>query len=134
MKCVKCGQQLVEGAAFCMFCGTKAGKICPKCGQELPDIAMFCYKCGANLNAPTKLDEKSKGIDIDAWSKAMKEAEAAGVFVNNTLDDNTMNSLQKVKSKDDYRPTGDPVWNRKPDGTRCDCAVGECDCDGSIWS
>ncbi len=114
MKCSKCGQQLVDGAAFCMFCGAKAGKLCPKCGTELPDVAMFCYKCGANLNAPTKLDTKPTQ--------------------NHTLDDNTMKSLQQAKPKDDYKLKGDPVWEINSSGNRCDCAVGECDCDGSIWS
>ena len=118
MKCVNCGKQLVDGAAFCMFCGAKAGKKCPKCGQELPDIAMFCYKCGTSLNPNAKSAPKP----------------AAKPAPKNTLNANTMKSLQQVKPQNNYKPTGEPVWDTASDGTRCDCAVGECDCDGSIWN
>ena len=31
------------------------------------------------------------------------------------------------------KPSGKPVWDHSSGGGACDCAVGECDCDGSIW-
>ena len=49
MKCSVCGKELVEGAAFCMFCGSPTEKICPNCGTKLPADATFCYKCGTKV-------------------------------------------------------------------------------------
>ena len=50
--CKKCGQQLNEGAKFCMNCGEKVetGLICPECGAALPAGAKFCPECGHNMN------------------------------------------------------------------------------------
>ena len=49
MKCSVCGKELVEGAAFCMFCGSPTEKTCPNCSAKLPADAVFCYKCGSKV-------------------------------------------------------------------------------------
>lgn len=51
MKCTKCGEEMLEGASFCRFCGSKAERIsstnyCPDCGFQLVPGAKFCQKCG----------------------------------------------------------------------------------------
>ena len=48
MNCKHCGAALVEGANFCMKCGTKVEKEihCHACGTLLPEDAGFCFKCG----------------------------------------------------------------------------------------
>lgn len=107
MKCVKCGAEMTEDARFCMMCGAKKGVVCAVCGAELPEIAKFCYKCGTEVK---KTEDK----------KPLQKA--------------TTDSLAQVKTTvESKKPTGYPVWDSTPNGT-CDCAVGECDCDGSIWS
>lgn len=109
MKCSKCGAEMVEGARYCMMCGAKKANVCPKCGTQLPDAARFCFKCGSEVR------EEGKSV----------------------LSGNTMDTLAQVKKEVEpeavSRPTGMPVWDETPNGT-CDCAVGECDCDGSIWN
>lgn len=49
--CKKCGQELTEGAKFCLNCGEKveAGKICPECGATVPTGAKFCPECGTGM-------------------------------------------------------------------------------------
>ena len=46
--CKKCGQELSEGAKFCMNCGEKVetGNVCPECGAVVPEGAKFCMNCG----------------------------------------------------------------------------------------
>ena len=105
MKCGKCGAEMMEGALFCMMCGAKKGRTCTKCGVELPDIARFCFKCG---NEVKSTEEKKP------------------------LQKKTVDSLAQIK-KVVNKSTGAPVWDSTPNGS-CDCAVGECDCDGSIWN
>jgi len=51
MNCSNCGKELVEGAKFCLECGTKIAQsesnICTKCGTEFKEGAKFCLECGA---------------------------------------------------------------------------------------
>ena len=110
MKCSKCGEQLLAGASFCMMCGTKVTKLCSKCGTELPQAAKFCFKCGTEINN-TKPTAKQT-----------------------ILDENNMKQLSQIKAQMEEPTKGMPVWDTTASGSRCDCAVGECDCDGSIWS
>ncbi|MBR1422607.1 MAG: PrsW family intramembrane metalloprotease [Ruminococcus sp.] len=55
INCPNCGQQLLDGAGFCRFCGQKieqqqqqaaAGSFCASCGSQLLPNAAFCPKCG----------------------------------------------------------------------------------------
>lgn len=96
---------MMEGALFCMMCGAKKGRTCTKCGVELPDVARFCFKCGNEV----------------------KSTEGKKPLQKKTVD--SLAQIKKVVNK----PTGAPVWDSTPNGS-CDCAVGECDCDGSIWN
>ena len=54
MKCVKCSTPLLEGAKFCLECGTKAEEekvACPKCSAMVPAGAAFCIECGHSMKA-----------------------------------------------------------------------------------
>ena len=114
MNCKMCKAELVNGAKFCMVCGAKVELSCPNCGMKLPDIAQYCFNCGTKVgNAIVKQPAKSQTI----------------------LDDNEMESLAKIKNQEGFAPIkGAPVYDVTPNGSTCDCAVGECDCDGSIWN
>lgn len=56
INCPNCGQQLMDGAGFCRFCGQKieqqpqqqaaSGGFCATCGNQLLPNAAFCPKCG----------------------------------------------------------------------------------------
>lgn len=116
MKCRKCGKGLMSNAKFCMYCGTKVGNVCPKCGIKLPDEASFCFNCGtkANINKQKK-----------------SQAPTRQVLNNNNM--NKLSSIKKELERNDGYYKGDPVIEKLPNGGTCDCAIGECDCDGSIW-
>lgn len=120
MKCGKCGRQLVVGARFCMMCGTKVAKLCSKCGVELPDAARFCFNCGTEVNSMAAM-------------KTVNNTQAAAK--QTILNENNMKQLSQIKAQVEATPIKDmPVWDTTASGSKCDCAVGECDCDGSIWS
>lgn len=46
--CPKCGKQ-VPKAKFCLECGQPLVNKCPECGEELPDGAKFCLNCGHKM-------------------------------------------------------------------------------------
>ncbi|MBE6703604.1 MAG: zinc-ribbon domain-containing protein, partial [Ruminococcaceae bacterium] len=48
MLCPACGQKTPKGK-FCMECGAPLIRKCPKCGNEVPDGAKFCLECGEKL-------------------------------------------------------------------------------------
>ena len=74
--CVNCGKQLVEGAGFCAFCGTKVGVVaaqstpiaqeqsntqrqqefvgkvfkCPNCGEVITQSTARCPSCGYEIS------------------------------------------------------------------------------------
>lgn len=124
MKCVKCGAEMVAGAQFCMMCGAKKSNACPKCGTELPDAARFCFNCGSAV----KSEEENKFVIPDEVS-----AEEKKILRKETMDelDQMMRETERIAAMGGGAA---PVWDSSPDGTVCDCAVGECDCDGSVWS
>ena len=51
MICPNCGNNNVEGAKFCMHCGTNLSElpVCSSCGSILPQGAKFCIKCGSPI-------------------------------------------------------------------------------------
>ena len=58
MNCTNCGKELIEGAKFCLECGTKVVipienpvLTCSGCGKELVAGAKFCLECGAKVDA-----------------------------------------------------------------------------------
>lgn len=114
MKCKNCGRELVTGTKFCMFCGTKVGVSCPKCGTELPDEARFCFNCGTEVKS------------------SLGEQPATPKTILDPIDMEWLSQLAE-QQKEPQESKGAPVWDKTSTGV-CDCAVGECDCDGSIWS
>lgn len=61
MICKECGQEIVDNAVFCGFCGAKVNvveekddslniekndSICPSCGNSIKKGSMFCGECG----------------------------------------------------------------------------------------
>lgn len=114
MKCRMCNNELVNGARFCMYCGAKVGQVCPECGRELPEDALYCFMCGALV-----------GFEVEDESDR----------ISKILDEMKMEQLAEIKKQEEECAIvkGAPKWNSTPEGA-CDCAVGECDCDGSIWS
>lgn len=118
MYCSKCHEDLVKGAKFCMVCGAKVPKRCSKCGMELPDIARFCFECGTEVSID---DKKTLSNTAEEVKKAI-------------LDEDVMKGLLEFKKKVEPANIGVPVWDTTSSGNTCDCAVGECDCDGSIWN
>lgn len=69
-KCIKCGQELKEGAEFCPECGTKQPKMvkCPKCGKEYEEGTTFCSECGEKLEGehPMRSSTPAAEQDFDA--------------------------------------------------------------------
>ena len=53
MVCPSCGNTNIDGAKFCMHCGTNlsALPVCPSCGSILPQGAKFCIKCGSQISS-----------------------------------------------------------------------------------
>jgi len=56
IKCSKCGEEIPEGAKFCLSCGQKVEDPkddsmvkCPKCGASVPK-GKFCLECGFKFN------------------------------------------------------------------------------------
>lgn len=80
------------------------------------DGVRFCFKCGTEVN-PVVKKQPAKPQNTQV------------------LNNEKMEQLSSVMKKNDVSsgPTGLPVWDITPTG-HCDCAVGECDCDGSIWN
>lgn len=68
MKCTQCGAEIIEGAAFCRYCGFKVDSsseknFCPFCGETLTPGASFCRKCGRRLGIKEHLSEDCDKID-----------------------------------------------------------------------
>lgn len=125
MNCKKCGKELAVGANFCMFCGEKVGVLCPKCGTELPDEAKFCFKCGAAINtspATQRIVTDVSRVKSISQETILDQAEMA-----------RLSQIKKQQEEESQESRGAPVWDKTPTGV-CDCSVGECDCDGSIWN
>ena len=48
MICPSCGKKTAKGK-FCMECGSPLIRKCSKCGEEVPNGAKFCLQCGEKL-------------------------------------------------------------------------------------
>ena len=78
-----------------------------------------------------KLEESlgmRRGALTGAIAEKPVEKEQAG---QSFFSEKTLKELAQIKEESE--PKGMPSWDTTDDG-RCDCAIGECDCDGSIWS
>ncbi len=71
--CKNCGADLIEGACFCMKCGSKIENevICSKCGTKLPQEALFCYKCGTSVGSEFKKDDTVEVVQ-DSLNNTLK--------------------------------------------------------------
>lgn len=72
MKCNKCGNEIIDGSAFCDNCGNKLDRqqktFCGNCGTQIFDNDDFCGNCGFS----TKIDEipiENIHLDNDVPSK-----------------------------------------------------------------
>ena len=59
IKCSKCGEELNDGAKFCMECGAPVlqEKECLQCGAKLPLNAKFCFECGSSQEIDDSVEE-----------------------------------------------------------------------------
>ncbi len=53
----------VEGANFCMLCGTLLYQRCGDCLSANPQYAKFCYYCGTSLLELRSMHEHDEEID-----------------------------------------------------------------------
>lgn len=61
IKCKKCGNILLEDAAFCIKCGEKVNeKNCKNCNRSLPLEAQFCVYCGQSVEPEAKETNKKQ--------------------------------------------------------------------------
>lgn len=81
-----------------------------------------------------------KSTNHSLWNRGKSKAVAKKV--NNTqtapkqniLSESNMKQLSQIKAQVATTSNkGMPVWDTAASGNKCDCAVGECDCNGSIW-
>ena len=111
MKCKVCGNELKDGAKFCVKCGTKVevkqDKVpsgeknehkCSVCGKELKPGAKFCSKCGAKVAL-------SSGISADDIQKEKNNSQlseekvpAGSIKIPNVKDDTVNPFLLNGKS------------------------------------
>lgn len=64
MLCRNCDKTLPANSAFCPYCGAKqeSSPICPKCGSPVLDGALFCLKCGTYIAEEKNTNEM--GLDF----------------------------------------------------------------------
>ncbi len=81
-RCPKCDAVLIEGAVFCLQCGTKieeAGEpafdtvFCPECGAKTSSEFAFCKECGKVLQEGTPKEETPKEISVIENPKEAKK-------------------------------------------------------------
>lgn len=77
MKCNNCGQEIVEEAKFCAFCGEKVEKVkrCSRCGTILMENASFCFECGNKVVDECNDTNKMNDIDYTDVSSIIEEKE-----------------------------------------------------------
>lgn len=90
--CVNCGKELVEGASFCAFCGTRIGSIapiqevknntqrqqeyvgkvfkCPNCGEVIAQSTARCPACGYEISG------KEANETVREFSQKLMELES----------------------------------------------------------
>lgn len=78
--CIKCGQELKEGAEFCPECGEKQPKTvrCPKCGKEYDEGTTFCGECGSKLGEENLESAMLASTEQNFDEAADKLSQAAG--------------------------------------------------------
>ena len=76
MECPRCEAEVLDGARFCMSCGSPMFAACPECGSELPAQAKFCSNCGHQLEEP---QQETPGSKLEQYipKELMAKLEAA---------------------------------------------------------
>ena len=109
MNCSVCGNEILDGARFCVKCGAEVKKeiFCIHCGNKLMSEQMFCPQCGTpvereGLNSETlgkkdaKKDKKQTGVSEKFKSgivtKALKEVQG------NVIDEQRAADIAKIIS------------------------------------
>lgn len=59
VSCAKCSHPIVEGAAFCVHCGTKVtARKCVSCQAPMEDTHRFCKDCGSGQDVSSTAKEE----------------------------------------------------------------------------
>lgn len=132
--CVNCGQELVEGARFCAYCGEVVnndsttrretvydGEIhkCPNCGELLNSFVTNCPTCGYELrsvktNSP--VNELAKKIE-ETSSMDEKIELITNFYVHNTREDICDFFILAVSNLEDTNYDTDDAWRAKLEQT-----------------
>ena len=105
MNCTNCGKELVEGAKFCLECGTKAAGpddnlvlVCGNCEAIPRKGKKFCSKCGADVSATGVMKPREDSAKKQAQATAQKYAMNESPPVVNIP--NNVQYQQQPKKKD----------------------------------
>lgn len=87
MKCIKCGNEILDGTDFCPDCGAqqnrKPTKFCKHCGEKIDLDCIICPKCGKQV-------------------EQLKQ-EQPNVVINNTnTNQNTINGNMSVRMRNKW--------------------------------
>lgn len=74
MNCKECGAEILEGTAFCRYCGAKVEPIlgaeyCSGCGYPLMPGVKFCPRCGKRADDECSESNNYDKIDIDSYEE-----------------------------------------------------------------
>lgn len=134
MYCNKCGKQIMDGSAFCNYCGAKIKQpISEECNVSLNDLIIIsCKECiEKHLKAPSTVNYVTIEIrDQDDYGRVYLYVEldaqnAFGAYIRNKLhvvlqsinDDGTYEALNEAVYKASFINTEDVVkrinrWNK----------------------
>lgn len=99
--CIKCGNELPEGSAFCPSCGEAVpvehtkNNFCRKCGTKLSEGTAFCHKCGTPVSGsqdPTVQNNPDNG-----YMPGSGEGTTNGVSVQQPISSNMQPTYQNVQ-------------------------------------
>lgn len=134
--CMKCGQELPNGANFCLHCGTATGSLesktnerktvyegelhrCPNCGEVLNSFVTNCPTCGheirsVNVNSPIK--ELVKKLEQTANLDEKMEL-IANFYVPNTKEDIYDFFILAASNLEDMAQDTNDAWRAKLEQT-----------------
>ena len=100
MKCKVCGQELKNGAKFCVKCGTKVEieeqnasfrkddeQRCSVCGKSLKPGAKFCSKCGSRVILSDLSSEESIPEEENHGQSDRKKTSDISIKMSNVEND-----------------------------------------------